>query len=71
MIDENKLNQFLGQMLGDLGGASSIAMVRMGDALAGAQAGEANLSELITGAGFSRVRRASETPFNMILEARP
>ena len=32
-IDEGKLNAFVGQMLGDLGGASSIAMVRMGDAL--------------------------------------
>jgi ubiquinone/menaquinone biosynthesis C-methylase UbiE len=37
----------------------------------GAQAGEARLSELIGGAGFRRVRRAAETPFNMILEARP
>jgi hypothetical protein len=32
-VDEGKLNAFIGQMLGDLGGASSIAMVRMGDAL--------------------------------------
>jgi 2-polyprenyl-3-methyl-5-hydroxy-6-metoxy-1,4-benzoquinol methylase len=32
-VDENKLNQFIGQMLGDLGGASSIAMVRLGDTL--------------------------------------
>ena len=32
-IDEGKLNAFVGQMLGDLGGASSVAMVRMGDAL--------------------------------------
>ena len=32
-IDGNKLNAFVGQMLTDLGGASSIAMVRMGDAL--------------------------------------
>lgn len=33
MIDEGKLNKFVGQMLGDLGGASSIAMARIGDAL--------------------------------------
>jgi 2-polyprenyl-3-methyl-5-hydroxy-6-metoxy-1,4-benzoquinol methylase len=33
MIDEGKLNQFVGQMLGDLGGACSVAMVRIGDAL--------------------------------------
>jgi SAM-dependent methyltransferase len=37
----------------------------------GAQAGEAKLREVIGGAGFSSVRRATETPFNMILEARP
>ncbi len=33
MLDETKLNQFMGQMLTDLGGAGSIAMVRMGDSL--------------------------------------
>ena len=33
MVDEGKLNEFIGQMLGDLGGASSIAMVRIGDGL--------------------------------------
>ena len=37
----------------------------------GAQAGEAKLAEVLAEAGFSRVRRAAETPFNMILEARP
>lgn len=37
----------------------------------GAQAGEARLREVIRGGGFSSVRRATETPFNMILEARP
>ena len=37
----------------------------------GAQAGEAKLREVITAGGFSNVRRATETPFNMILEARP
>jgi len=37
----------------------------------GAQAGEAKLREVITSGGFSSVRRATETPFNMILEARP
>ena len=33
MINEAKLNQLIGQMLSDLGGASSVAMVRIGDAL--------------------------------------
>jgi ubiquinone/menaquinone biosynthesis C-methylase UbiE len=36
----------------------------------GAQAGQAKLSEIIGGAGFSKVRRATEGPFNMVLEAR-
>jgi hypothetical protein len=36
----------------------------------GAQAGQAKLSAIIGDAGFSKVRRASEGPFNMILEAR-
>ena len=36
----------------------------------GAQAGEAKLREVITAGGFGTVRRAAETPFNMILEAR-
>jgi SAM-dependent methyltransferase len=37
----------------------------------GSQAGEARLRDVLTGAGFSRVRRAAENPFNMVLEARP
>jgi SAM-dependent methyltransferase len=37
----------------------------------GAQAGEMRLRETVTGGGFTRFRRATETPFNMILEARP
>jgi len=37
----------------------------------GAQAGEKKLSEVIKSGGFKSVRRATETPFNMILEARP
>jgi SAM-dependent methyltransferase len=37
----------------------------------GAQAGEAKLRDVATEAGFSRFRRATETPFNIVLEARP
>ncbi len=36
----------------------------------GAQAGEARLRQVFSEAGFSRFRRATETPFNLILEAR-
>jgi 2-polyprenyl-3-methyl-5-hydroxy-6-metoxy-1,4-benzoquinol methylase len=37
----------------------------------GAQAGEARLREVLESAGFTRVRRAAETPFNIVLEAKP
>ena len=37
----------------------------------GAQAGEKRLREVMTEAGFSRFRRAAETPFNLVLEAKP
>jgi SAM-dependent methyltransferase len=37
----------------------------------GAQAGEARLRAVLGAAGFTRVRRAAETPFNLVLEARP
>jgi 2-polyprenyl-3-methyl-5-hydroxy-6-metoxy-1,4-benzoquinol methylase len=38
----------------------------------GAQAGEARLRQVVVeGGGFGRFRRATETPFNLILEARP
>jgi SAM-dependent methyltransferase len=36
----------------------------------GAQAGEKRLREVFMEAGFSRFRRATETPFNLVLEAR-
>jgi SAM-dependent methyltransferase len=37
----------------------------------GAQAGEAKIRDVVSTAGFSRFRRASETPFNIVYEARP
>jgi len=37
----------------------------------GAQAGEARLKKVVTEGGFTRFRRATETPFNLVLEARP
>ena len=57
-------------------GASSqicvpVSLARNGPAL-GAQAGEARLRDVVVnGGGFSRFRRAAETPFNLVLEARP
>jgi SAM-dependent methyltransferase len=37
----------------------------------GAQSGEARMRKVVTSAGFSRFRRATETPFNIVYEARP
>jgi 2-polyprenyl-3-methyl-5-hydroxy-6-metoxy-1,4-benzoquinol methylase len=37
----------------------------------GAQAGEARIREVVQAAGFTRFRRAAETPFNLVYEARP
>jgi 2-polyprenyl-3-methyl-5-hydroxy-6-metoxy-1,4-benzoquinol methylase len=37
----------------------------------GAQAGEAAIRSVVTQAGFTRFRRAAETPFNLVYEARP
>jgi SAM-dependent methyltransferase len=37
----------------------------------GAQAGESRMQKVVTSAGFSRFRRATETPFNLVYEARP
>jgi SAM-dependent methyltransferase len=43
---------------------------KVGAAL-GAQAGLAKLSAVITDGGFNKVRKAADTPFNMVIEARP
>jgi len=37
----------------------------------GAQAGESRIREVARGGGFGRFRRAAETPFNLVYEARP
>jgi SAM-dependent methyltransferase len=37
----------------------------------GAQAGEVRIRELVKSAGFSKFRRATQTPFNLVFEARP
>jgi SAM-dependent methyltransferase len=41
-----------------------------GELVLGAQAGEARIGEVFRKAGFTRFRRAAQTPFNLILEAR-
>ena len=37
----------------------------------GAQAGESRVRDVVTAAGFKHFRRATETPFNIVYEARP
>jgi SAM-dependent methyltransferase len=37
----------------------------------GAQAGEERIREVVRSAGFSKFRRATQTPFNLVFEARP
>ena len=48
-----------------------VSLARRGPAL-GAQAGEPRLRNIVVEqGGFTRMRRATETPFNIVLEARP
>jgi 2-polyprenyl-3-methyl-5-hydroxy-6-metoxy-1,4-benzoquinol methylase len=80
MIVEPFANDRLQDNLNPVGrvmyGASSqicvpVSLARKGPAL-GAQAGEAKLREVVVkGGGFAKFRRATETPFNLVLEARP
>src|SRR5262249_33872742 len=80
MIVEPFAGDSVSQNLNPIGrvyyGASSmicvpVSLARHGPAL-GAQAGEARLrSVVVEEGGFTRFRRAAETPFNLVLEARP
>jgi len=47
------------------------ALSQSGGYALGAQAGEAAVRRLTADAGFSRFRRAAQTPFNLVYEARP
>jgi ubiquinone/menaquinone biosynthesis C-methylase UbiE len=46
------------------------ALSQSGGYSLGAQAGEAAIRQVVTDAGFTRFRRAAETPFNLVFEAR-
>jgi ubiquinone/menaquinone biosynthesis C-methylase UbiE len=46
------------------------AVSENGDYILGAQAGEEQLTQLVTSNGFSHCRQALATPFNLLLEAR-
>jgi ubiquinone/menaquinone biosynthesis C-methylase UbiE len=47
------------------------ALSQTGGYALGAQAGEAAIRRVVTDAGFTRFRRAAETPFNLVYEVRP
>lgn len=47
------------------------ALSQPGGYALGAQAGEAAIRQVAIDAGFTRFRRAAETPFNLVFEARP
>ncbi len=47
------------------------ALSQQGGYALGAQAGEAAIRRVVTDAGFTRFRRAAETPFNLVYEVRP
>src|SRR5690606_37277260 len=47
------------------------ALSQPGGAALGAQAGEKKLGSVIAEAGFTKFRRATQTPFNLVLEAKP
>jgi len=46
------------------------SLAQDGRAALGAQAGERTLTEVLNAGGFTHVRRAADTPVNLILEAR-
>ena len=47
------------------------ALSQPGGYALGAQAGEAAIRQMTADAGFTRFRRAAETPFNLVYEVRP
>jgi SAM-dependent methyltransferase len=47
------------------------ARSQAGGAMLGAQAGPAAIRDVVLGAGFGSFRKAAETPFNLVFEARP
>jgi ubiquinone/menaquinone biosynthesis C-methylase UbiE/transcriptional regulator with XRE-family HTH domain len=49
----------------------SNALSQSGGYALGTQAGEAAIRQVVTDAGFTRFRRAAETPFNLVYEVRP
>lgn len=75
-MQADRLEHFAGEVMEDIGGALALLLAFMGDQTGiyrslRAQAGQARLEEVLREAGFTRIRRATETDTNMVLEARP
>lgn len=62
MTDMEQVEAFAGQVVGDVAAALSGVMTNIGHKL--------GLYKAMAGAGFTSVRRAAETAFNIILQCR-
>ena len=71
-VDEDKLNP-VGRLYYGFSMLLCVphALSQQPTAVLGNQAGQARTRELVAAGGFSRFRRAAETPFNLVYEARP
>jgi hypothetical protein len=75
-VDLDEAARFCAQAEGNLEHAAALlcvpnALSQPGGYALGAQAGEAAIRQVVTDAGFTRFRRAAETPFNLVYEVRP
>jgi SAM-dependent methyltransferase len=80
MIVEPYANEKLEQNLNPIGRifysastmiCTGVSLAQEGSLALGAQTGDSRLREVVTKGGFTRFRRATETPFNRVFEARP
>jgi hypothetical protein len=74
-IDEQKAEEAVGKVFGELGVAVTGPLIVLGDRLGlwAAMAGEARPRQVLTEAGYPNVRRVAQqaAPFSIVLEARP
>jgi hypothetical protein len=81
-LDQTKLDAFVAGFVRDLGATLHVPLVLIGErlglcarptscALDEGTGRRVRLREVVTAGGFTRFRRATETPFNLALEARP